>query len=383
MTAATTTATTTATSTVTTTTPTTAGGWRTAGRPDPEALDGFLARVATDQAAGMHLSTVVLGERLGLYRALGAHGPAGASELARATGYDPRLVLEWLRVQAVSGYCEHDPVTDRFWLTPEQRACLVDEEGPTFVAGGLATVSAVHRGIEQVAAAFRGEGTVAWGDHDPGLFSGVARAFRPAFETHLATAWIPALSGDVVARLRAGGRVADVACGFGASSVVIARAYPRATVAGFDQHDVSIAAARRAASQAAVADRVTFEVADAAAVPGSDYDLVCILNALHEMGDPVGVCRRLRETLADGGRLMLVEPLAGDTLADNRTPVGRSFLSASTMICLPSARSQGGERHLGAQAPDVDFAEVARDAGFSRFARVAQTPLHRVLELAP
>jgi SAM-dependent methyltransferase len=355
----------------------------TATPPDQDALDDFLARFAADQAAGMHLSTVVLGERLGLYQAVAEQGPVAAADLAAATGYDPRLVLEWLRVQVVSGYCEHDPATDRFWLTPAQRACLAEDGGPTFVAGGLTTVSAVHRGIEQVAAAFRREGTVAWGDHDPGLFSGVARAFRPAFETHLATAWIPALSGGIDARLHAGGRVADVACGFGASSVVIARSYPRATVAGFDQHELSIAAARRAATGAAVADRVTFEVADAAAFPGADYDLACILNALHEMGDPVGVCGRVREALADGGRLMLVEPVAGDTLADNRTPVGRSFLSASTMICLPSARSQGGERHLGAQAPDADFAEVARDAGFSRFARVAQTPLHRVLELVP
>jgi SAM-dependent methyltransferase len=369
--------------TIATVSPNTTTATTTATLADQDLLDDFLARFATDQAAGMHLSTVVLGERLGLYRAVADHGPVSAADLATATGYDPRLVLEWLRVQTVSGYCEHDPATDRFWLTRAQRACLADDGGPTFVAGGLTTVSAVHRGIEQVAAAFRGEGTVAWGDHDPGLFSGVARAFRPAFETYLATAWIPALSGDIDARLRAGGRVADVACGFGTSSIVIARSYPRSTVAGFDQHDLSIAAARRAATEAAVADRVTFEVADAAALPGSHYELVCILNALHEMGDPVGVCRRIRETLADGGRLMLVEPVAGDTLADNRTPVGRSFLAASTMICLPSARSQGGERHLGAQAPDADFAEVARDAGFARCERVAQTPLHRVLELVP
>jgi 2-polyprenyl-3-methyl-5-hydroxy-6-metoxy-1,4-benzoquinol methylase len=350
---------------------------------DQHRLDAFLARFATDQAAGMHLSTVVLGEQLGLYRALADHGPVRAEDLAASTGYDPRLVLEWLRVQAVSQYCEHDATTDRFWLTAEQQACLADDGGPTFVAGGLSTVSAVHRDIEQVAAAFRGERAVAWGDHDAGLFSGVARAFRPAFENHLATAWIPALSGDIAGRLRAGGRVADVACGFGTSSVVIARAHPLATVAGFDQHEASIAAARRAATEAGVADRVTFEVADAGDLPGSDYDLVCILNALHEMGDPVGVCRRVGEVLAAGGRLMLIEPVAGDTLADNRTPVGRSFLAASTMICLPSARSQGGERHLGAQAPDADFAAVARDAGFSRCERVAQTPLHRVLELAP
>jgi SAM-dependent methyltransferase len=352
------------------------------GRLDEGRLEAFLARFGADQAAGMHLSTVVLGEQLGLYRALADHGPVHADELAERTGCRPRLVLEWLRAQSVSGYCEHEETTDRFWLTPEQEACLATEGGPTFVAGGLTTVSAVHRRIEQVAGAFRGEGTVAWGDHDPGLFSGVARGFRPAFETHLAASWIPALDG-VEARLRAGGRVADLACGFGTSTILIAQAYPRTTVAGFDQHDVSIDTARRAAAEGGVADRVTFEVADAAELAGAGYDLVCIFNALHEMGDPVAVCRRVREALADGGRCMLVEPVAGDVLADNHTPVGRSFLSASTMICLPSALSQGGERHLGAQAPDAEFAEVAHDAGFRRCERVAATPLHRVLELTP
>jgi 2-polyprenyl-3-methyl-5-hydroxy-6-metoxy-1,4-benzoquinol methylase len=353
-----------------------------AAPPDGQRLEAFLARFGADQAAAMHLSTVVLGDQLGLYRALADGGPQTGTELAERTGATPRLVLEWLRTQAVSGYCQHEPSTGRFWLTPEQQACLADDGGPTFVAGGTSTVSAVHRGIEQVAAAFRGEGSLPWGDHDPGLFSGVARAFRPAFETHLVSSWIPALDG-IDARLRAGGRVADVGCGFGASTVLIAQGYPAATVAGFDQHDVSIDTARRAAADAGVSERVTFEVTDAAALPGSGYDLVTIFNALHEMGDPVGVCRRVRSALADGGRVMLVEPLAADSLEANRTPLGRSFLSASTMICLPSALSQGGDRHLGAQAPDAEFAAVAREAGFSRFDRVAETPLHRVLQLTP
>jgi SAM-dependent methyltransferase len=350
--------------------------------PDEQRLQTFLARFAADQAAAMHMSTVVLGDQLGLYRALADGGAQTGVELAERTGATPRLVLEWLRTQAVSGYCEHDPNTDRFWLTPEQEACLAEDGGPTFVAGGTSTVSAVHRGIEQVAAAFRGEGSLPWGDHDPGLFSGVARAFRPAFETHLVSSWIPALDG-IDTRLRVGGRVADVGCGFGTSTVLIAQGYPETAVAGFDQHDVSIDAARRAAADAGVADRVTFEVADAATLPGSDYDLITIFNALHEMGDPVAVCRRARSALADGGRVMLVEPLAADSLEQNHTPLGRSFLSASTMICLPSALSQGGDRHLGAQAPDAEFAEVAREGGFSRCDRVAETPLHRVLQLTP
>lgn len=349
---------------------------------DEQRLEGFLARFGADQAAAMHLSTVVLGEQLGLYRAPAGGGPQTAPELAGRTGYEPRLVLEWLRAQVARGYSEHDPSTGRFWLTPEQQACLAEEGGPTFVAGGTSTVAAVHRRIDEVAAAFRGQGFLPWGDHDAGSFAGVARVFRPAFETHLLTSWIPALD-SIDERLRAGGRVADVACGFGVSSVLIARGYPAATVAGFDQHDVSIETARRAAADARVTDRVTVEVADAAELPGSGYDLVTVLNALREMGDPVGVCRRVREVLAESGRLMLVEPNAPETLEDNRTPRGRNFLSASTMICLPSALSQGGDRHLGAQAPDSEFRAVARDAGFSRCDRVAETPLHRVLQLAP
>jgi SAM-dependent methyltransferase len=348
--------------------------------PDAQEVEDFMGRYAADQAAGMHLATVVLGEELGLYRALRDGGVQTARDLAERTGYQPRLVLEWLRAQAVSGYCEHDGSQGTFWLSPAQAACLADRSSPTYVAGGATVLTAVHRSTDQVAGAFRGEGSVAWGDHDPGLFSGVADAFRAAFTTHLAASWIPALQG-VEARLKAGGRVADVACGFGTAAILIAEAFPAATVAGIDAHGPSIDAARRAAADSGVTDRVTFEVADAANLPGTGYDLVCILNALHEMGDPVGVCRRVHGALSDGGSLMLVEPIAGDTLAANRTPVGRSFLSASTLVCLPSALSQGGGRHLGAQAPDAEFAAVAEAAGFDSCRRVAETPLHRILEL--
>lgn len=348
---------------------------------DPTRLEEFLGRFGADQAAAMHLATVTLGERLGLYRALHEGGRQQPAELAARTGAEPRLVHEWLRSQAVSGYCEHDEDTGTYWLTPEQAACLADDTSPTFVAGGVSTVSAVHRRTEEVAAVFRREGVLPWGDHDPGLFSGVARGFRPAYATHLAATWIPALDG-IEPRLRRGGRIADVACGFGTSTILLAEAYPTAAVAGFDLHDASIAAARRGAAEAGVADRVTFEVGDAQELPGEGYDLVCIFNALHEMGDPVAVCRSVREKLEEDGSLMLVEPVAGDTLADNRGPVGRSFLAASTMVCLPSALSQGGSWHLGAQAPDREFARVAEAAGFGRCERVAETPLHRVLEIA-
>jgi 2-polyprenyl-3-methyl-5-hydroxy-6-metoxy-1,4-benzoquinol methylase len=350
--------------------------------PQGDEVQAFLEDFAADQAAAIHLATVVLGERLGLWRALANGGAQTPDELARRTGYEPRLVREWLRAQAVSDFAAHDPDAGTYWLTPVQRACLADEDSPTFVAGGTASVTAVHRSIDRVAEVFAGRDALPWGEHDHALFSGVARGFLPAYRTHLASSWVPALDG-IEERLRAGGRVADLGCGFGMTTLVLAEAYPQADVAGFDRHELSIEQARRSAAEAGVADRVTFEVADAAELPGTGYDLVIIANALHEMGDPVAVCRSVRDALADGGALMLIEPRAGDTDADNRTPVGRNFTSASTMVCLPSAISQGGDWHLGAQAPDAEFAAVAEAAGLRRTRRVAETPLHRILEIRP
>jgi 2-polyprenyl-3-methyl-5-hydroxy-6-metoxy-1,4-benzoquinol methylase len=350
--------------------------------PSAEEIQDFVAGVAADQAAAIHLATVVLGDRLGLWRALAEGGPQTPDDLARRTGYQPRLVREWLRAQAVSDFAAHDPDAGTYWLTPVQRACLADEDSPAFVAGGTASVTAMHRSIDRVAEVFAGRDVLPWEEHDHTLFSGVARGFLPHYRTHLAGSWIPALDG-IERRLQAGGRVADLGCGLGMTTLVIAEAYPQATVAGFDSHELSIEQARRAAADRGVADRVTFEVADAADLPGAGYDLVVIANALHEMGDPVAVCRRVRDALADGGALMLIEPVAADTDADNRTPVGRNFASASTMVCLPSAISQGGDWHLGAQAPDAEFAAVAAAAGLTRTRRVAETPLHRVLEIRP
>lgn len=347
---------------------------------DRHRVEAFVAGVAADQAAAMHLATVVLGEKLGLYRALAGAGPQTPQQLAERTGYEPRLVKEWLRAQAVSGYCAYDSDTGVYWLTPEQQACLVDDDSPTYVAGGLVSVSAVHRRIDQVADVFRRGGTLPWGDHDPALFVGVARGFRPAYATHLVPSWIPALAG-VEQRLRDGGSFADLACGYGTTTILLAQAFPAATAVGFDSHDGSVEAARQAAADAGVAGRVTFEVADATELPGDGYDLVCAFNALHEMGDPVTVCTRIRAALTDGGVLMVVEPKAGDTDEQSRNPVGRNFTSVSTMVCLPSALSQGGTWHLGAQAPDSEFEAVATEAGFSSCRRVAETQLHRVLEI--
>lgn len=346
------------------------------------ATQAFLAGFGADQSAAMHLATVVLGDRLGLFRAMADGTPCTPAQLADRSGCVTRLVEEWLRAQAISGYCEHDETSGTYWLSPAQVTCLADEASPTFVAGGLSTVSAVHRDVEAVASAFRGGLELAWGDHDAGLFSGVARGFRPVYAQHLIRSWIPALDG-VDARLRAGGRIADLGCGHGVTALLLAEGYPNAVVAGFDTHAPSVTHARRAAAEAGLSDRVTVEVADARDLPGDDYDLICCANALHEMGDPVAVCTGMRRALADGGRVALIEPLTGDTVAANRTPVGRSFSAASVMICVPSALSQGGSVHLGTMAPDAAFARVAAEAGFSDCTRVAQTPMHRVLQLTP
>lgn len=349
---------------------------------DDDKLADFLARFGADQAAATHAATVLLGHRLGLYKALATGGPQTSDELAASAGCHPRLVKEWLHAQAASEYCQYEPVTGRFSLTPEQAACLADEDSPTFVAGGLAAANAIHRTEERVRQAFVGDGAIAWHEHPEEMFAGGERAFRGAYQANLVDSWIPALDG-IEERLRAGGRVADVGCGFGTPLILLAEAFPASTFAGFDTHDLSIEQARKAAAEAGVSDRVTFEVASATDFPGRGYDLVCLFNALHEMGDPVAAARHVHDTLDDNGALMLVEPLAADRLEEGITPLARSFYSVSTFVCVPNALSQGATSPLGAQTPDATFGEVVRAAGFTRFRRATETPLHRVLEARP
>jgi SAM-dependent methyltransferase len=349
---------------------------------DPAAIDAFVGRFATDLAAVAHAATVVVGDKLGLYQALAVAGPSTAAELARATGCDERYLQEWLSAQAASEYAHYDPATGRFHLDAAQAACLGDPDHPAFVAGGMTVVSSMHKDEEAIRSAFGTGDGVGWHEHHHDLFVGTERFFRPGYAANLVTSWIPALDG-VEAKLVSGATVADLGCGHGASTLLLAAAYPESTIVGFDYHAPSIEVARQRAIDAGLADRVRFEVAPADRFPGSGYDLVCTFDALHDMGDPVGAARHVHQALADDGTWLLVEPSAGDRLEDNLHLVGRIFYSASTMICTPASRSQEGAACLGAQAGDARLREVVEAGGFTRFRRASETPFNAVLEVRP
>ncbi len=351
------------------------------------AVEEFAGRFLGDLAAVLHAGTVVLGDKLGLYRALVELGPTTPETLAAHTGCDPRYIREWLSAQAASEYCHYEPTDGTFHLDEAQATCLADESSPAFLVGGMAVASSVHKDEDTLTARFRtGEG-VGWHEHHHDLFVGTERFFRPAYASQLVTSWVPALDG-VVAKLEAGGHVADIGCGHGASTIELAKAFPRATITGFDYHEASIVTARRRAAEAGLADRVRFEVAAAddfgtAGPGGAAYDLVCIFDALHDMGDPVGVARYIRRQLAPDGTWLLVEPLAADRLEDNLHLLGRIFYSASTLICTPASRSQPVGACLGAQAGPARLRAVMEAAGFTGFRQVVDSPTNLVLEVRP
>jgi SAM-dependent methyltransferase len=344
-------------------------------------LNEFVGRFLTDLAAAHHAATVVVGDRLGLYRALAQTGPATPEVIARAAGCDERYTREWLNAQAASGYCELDVDTGRYYLTPVQQACLADEDAPTFLAAGMYVAASLFNDEQRIAEAFRTGSGIAWGEHHHDLFAGVERFFRPGYAANLTSSWIPALGG-VEARLLQGATVADVGCGHGASSILLAQAYPASTIIGYDNHAPSIDAARRAAKEMGI-DNIRFELASAQDFPGGDYGLVCTFDALHDMGDPVGAATHIRQALAADGTWLLVEPAAGESVADNLNPVGRLFYSASTLICTPAARSQPGGYALGAQASEAQLRHVSEQAKFTRFRRVLDTPVNRIIEIRP
>jgi 2-polyprenyl-3-methyl-5-hydroxy-6-metoxy-1,4-benzoquinol methylase len=343
---------------------------------DESRLQDFLGRAVTDLAAAESSVASYIGDRLGLYQAMAADDWITPAELAARTGTNERLVLEWLRNQTAGEYIEHD--SGRFRLPPEHAMVLADPKSPAFLGGVFQIIASMWADVEVAEAAFRGDGGIAWGAHDPRLYEGVDRLFAPVYRTYLVSEWLPALSG-VVERLRAGGRVADVGCGFGSSTMVLAEAYPRATVIGYDSHAGSVDTARRRAKEAGLADRPSFEVAEAADLPEGGFDLVCFFDALHDMGDPVSAAAAARRALAEGGVLMAVEPKAADELDGNIGPAHRLFYAGSVFLCTPSALAQG-DSALGAQAGPAATMAVLREAGFTDISVATETPFNYVFE---
>lgn len=342
---------------------------------DPKKVDEFLGKAISDVAATFHAGLVLIGDKLGLYRAMAGAGPMSPADLAKRTGARERYVREWLSAQAAGGYVTYEPATGCFTLPPEQAFLLLDADLPGAFQLSIGSV----RDEPRISDAFRTGAGVGWHEHDAGVYEGCERFFRPGYAMNLVSQWIPALEG-VKARLEAGGRVADVGCGHGASSIIMAQAFPRASITGFDYHPASIQAARQAADKAGVADRLAFEVIAAKAYPGTGYDLVTFFDCLHDMGDPVGAARHARQALKDDGTVLLVEPFAGNTLAENSTPVGRLYYAASTMVCTPNSLSQEVGLGLGAQAGEVRLAQVFAEGGFTRFRRATETPFNLILE---
>src|SRR5918992_3044735 len=348
---------------------------------DQEKVEAFLERFIGDLGAAAHAATVTVGERLGLYRALAGGGPQTTEELAARTDCEPRLVEEWINAQVASDYCLHDAATDRYWLTPEQAFCLADDTSPAYVAPHMRIATSIHKDEERLRGAFTGDNTLGWHEHHGDLFEAMALSSQVDY-LPLVPEWVPALDG-VEAKLRSRARVADIGCGYGAPLILLAEAYPNSVFVGFDYHSASIDAARKAAAEAGVSDRVTFEVATGSGFPGEGYDLICTFDAIHDMGNPVEVARHIRQSLAPDGTWAIVELNAGDTVEDNRTPFGRLLYSASLFICVPNALSQGAKRPLGAAAGEARLRAVATEAGFTRFRRVAESPYNLVLEARP
>jgi SAM-dependent methyltransferase len=345
---------------------------------DMQKLDAFMGKFVCDLGATLGAGMVVIGESLGLYKALAGRNWT-PEELAAATATDPRYVREWLSAQAAAGYVEYDAATRRFSMTDEQAFALANEGGPAYIPGAFELALAALKAVPKMVGNFRSGAGMGWHEHDAGLFHGTERFFRPGYAAHLVQEWIPALTG-VGARLEHGARVADVGCGHGASTILLAQAYPRSRFAGFDYHAPSIDAARRAADAAGVADRVRFDVASAKDYPGRDYDLVAFFDCLHDMGDPVGAAAHVRQSLKPDGSWMIVEPFANDRLEDNLNPVGRVFYGASTLVCTPASRSQEVALCLGAQAGEARLRDVVAQGGFGRFRRATQTPFNLIFE---
>ena len=349
---------------------------------DEQKLEQFMGQFVQDMGAAATAPLVVIGDKLGLYKAMADGEPLTPGDLAQRTGCRERYLREWLCQQAASGYVEYDAAGGTFSLPPEQALALAHDDSPAFIPGAFQLVAAIVKDEPHITERFRSGEGFGWHEHDHDLFEGTERFFRPGYLSNLVDSWLPSLDG-VVEKLEAGAHVADIGCGHGASTILMAQAYPAATFVGTDYHEGSIEAARRAAERAGVADRVTFEASAAKALSGGPYDLVCVFDALHDMGDPVGAARHVRSQLADDGTWLVVEPFAGDAIEDNLNPVGRVFYAGSTMLCTPASLSQEVGLALGAQAGEQRLAEVLREGGFSHVRRSAETPFNLVLEVRP
>ncbi|MGW5288267.1 class I SAM-dependent methyltransferase [Rhodococcus pyridinivorans] len=349
--------------------------------PDQARLEQTLGQLVVDMGAAMNGALVLIGAELGLWRALDEAGPVSSEQLADRTGIRERYLREWLSAETASGYLTYDPDAGTFSLAPEHAMTLAREDSPVYLAGGFHLIGSVYKDRSRIAERIRNGEGFGWHEHDPDLFVGTEQFFRPGYRANLVDVWLPALDG-VVDTLRAGATVADIGCGHSVSTTLLAQAFPQSTIRGFDYHDASIARATELAAEEGV-DNATFTVASATDFPGSDYDLICYFDCLHDMGDPVGALRYARGALADDGAVMLVEPFARDSLPENLNPVGRMYYAASTVLCTPSSLDQPVALGLGAQAGERRLADVAAEAGFGTFRRATETPFNLVLEARP
>jgi SAM-dependent methyltransferase len=345
-------------------------------------LEQFVFKAVEEVGATLGAALVVMGDKLGLYRALAGAGGLTPEELARRTGVSERYVREWLNAQAAGGYVEYDPAEGSYALEPEQEVALADESNPAFLPGLFQLALGAAIDSPRIVEAARGGKGVGWHEHNHDVFDGCERFFAPGYNAALVPSWLPALEG-VVAKLESGARVADLGCGHGSSTILMAQAFPRSTFVGSDYHDGSIETARRRAQEAGVADRVRFEAAAAASDHGEGYDLATMFDCLHDMGDPVGAARQVRRMLKQDGTWMIVEPMAGDSVEENLNPVGRAYYGFSTFLCTPASLSQEVGLALGAQAGEAKIGEVVAEGGFNRFRRAAETPFNLVFEARP
>ncbi len=349
---------------------------------DDDKLMEFVFKALDEVGATLNAALVVMGDKLGLYRAMAWAGPLSSGELAQRTGTSERYVREWLNAQAAGGYVHYDRATERYVLPPEQTVALADSSSPAFLPGAFQIAIGSVLDSPRILEVARTGGGIGWHDHVADVHEGCERFFRPGYNAHLVAEWLPALDG-VVEKLTRGATVLDVGCGHGASTVLMAEAFPSSRFLGTDYHNGSIETARRRAAEAGVTSTVTFETASASSFPGRGYDLVTMFDCLHDMGDPAGAARRVLSALADDGTWMIVEPAAGDRVEENLNPVGRAYYAFSTLLCTPCSLSQEVGLALGAQAGEARVREIVTGAGFSRFAKVAATPFNNVFEARP